>query len=77
MRPSRSSRSTRRLFDADQTLPGLRRVNQSVVRSASSARPPPSIQPKQSASSTPSSYVAPGRLEPARGRTSQAPRAVS
>ena len=55
IRPSAISRSTRALFDAAQTLPGLRGVKRSMWLSSSMRRSMPSIQPKQRASTTASS----------------------
>jgi hypothetical protein len=55
IRPVASSRAIRSLFDNDQGLLALRRVNQSIVRSSSSERLELSTQPKARASSTASS----------------------
>jgi hypothetical protein len=55
MSPAASSFSTRTLLGRDQPLRGLRGANHSIVRSASSARPLLSTQPKHSACSTDSS----------------------
>ena len=55
MRPAAVSRSTRALLVRAHPLPGLRGEYHSALRSASSDRPWLSTQPKQSASSTPSS----------------------
>ncbi len=55
MSPSDSSCSTRCLFDADQGLFGVRRVNHIMVRSSSTVLACPSIHPTASASSTCSS----------------------
>ena len=54
--PAPVSRSTRSLLDRDQLERGLRGAIHSIVRSSSSLPPLLSIQPKQSASSTASSY---------------------
>ena len=55
MSPAATSRSMRCLFGRDHPLRALRGANQSIVRSASSARPLLSTQPKHSACSTDSS----------------------
>src|SRR3990172_2084251 len=64
IRPSSMSFSTRRLLGFDQTLPGLRGVICSLKRVSSSEFVRLSIQPKDSPSSTPSSYEIPAIPDP-------------
>ena len=71
MRPSAISRSTRSLFERAQPLPGRRGVSSCAWRPSSSVCTSPSIQPKQSASSTIASYA--NRVPAARLRPSGQP----
>jgi len=57
MRPVAMRRSIRRLFESDQPLPRRRGVMRCACRPSGSEFTRPSIQPKQSASSTISSYA--------------------
>ena len=60
MRPAASSRATRSLLLRAQVPLGRRGANHSFVLSSSTRFTTPSIQPKQSASSTASSYATVG-----------------
>ena len=71
MRPSSTSSPTRLMLTLLQTLSARRGVKRIAQRCSSRPLRVPSIQPRQSASSTDSGHVRPGRPEPLRGKTTQ------